>query len=629
MLKALACITLIFSFLPAYANTLILANDGNYRVAPFIEYLEEKGEEIGIEQILSPSQQWIKNQDEDVNFGFSNHAYWLKFSIENHNILNQEWALELAYPILDSVDIYVVNSHRQVISYFYGGDKVSVKEKFIRHPNIVFPVDLFPYELTTVYVRVESEGAIQVPLVFWEWDDFNFHTLIHFLFQGLFYGMVLIMAIYNFMVWLSEKERVYVSYVSYILFFAIFQLSLHGIGYQFIWPNFPIVNQYITPVSMSLVCFALFSFIEDFFHIKNINLHLYRTIKTSAYLSLALTAATFVLPYYLSIYISTLFVLYAVFLVIFVAVYMLNLNHPSARFFVIAWTVFLVGALFLLGNKLGLISITVFSEYGVQLGAGLEIMFLSLALADRMANTQKDKIKAQQQSLELAHQVNHEKERSFNAEIGNLRIEREHTQKLESLVNLRTQELQNTLDELSTVNEKLKTISITDALTGLNNRYYFNENWPKEHKRAHRDRNHVSIIMLDIDFFKKVNDEYGHPAGDMCLKHVANCIAHHAAREPDIVCRYGGEEFAVVLPNTDATGALEVAENIRKDIEGLYLTWGNTQIKITASLGISSMQPEKSDDKHQQFMVNQADQALYQAKAQGRNQVVLFESDIN
>ncbi|MFT5593904.1 MAG: diguanylate cyclase (GGDEF)-like protein [Oceanicoccus sp.] len=626
MLKILTALAIMLTFISVSAEPLILANDGNYRIAPYIYYSQEQGQPIGIAQILSPTINWTKNTQDDVNLGFSNHAYWLKFEVENHNILNHEWALELAYPILDNVDMYAVNSHRQVISYFYGGDKYLIEEKFVRHPNIVFPIDLFPHESIMIYIRVESEGSIQIPLVLWEWDDFNFHTLIHFLFQGLFYGMVLIMAIYNLMVWLSEKERVYVSYVSYILFFALFQLSLHGIGYQFLWPSFPSINKYITPISMSLVCFSLFYFIDDFFHIKNFNIYFYRTIKISAYLSLCLAFLTFVLPYYLTIYMSTLFVLYAVMLVIFIALYMLNLNHPSARFFVIAWAVFLVGALFLLGNKLGLIPITVFSEYGVQLGAGLEIMFLSLALADRMANTQKDKIKAQQQSLELAHQVNQEKERSFNAEIENLRIEREHRQKLESLVTLRTQELQHTLDELSTVNEKLKTISITDALTGLNNRYYFNENWKKEYKRAHRDQKFVSIIILDIDFFKKVNDKHGHPAGDMCLKHVAHSILKHAAREMDIVCRYGGEEFAIILPSTEERGAMEVAEKIRKDIEHLHLTWDGEKFNITASLGICCSRPDNRDEKSQQSMINHADQALYQAKAQGRNQVVIFNN---
>ncbi len=630
MLKRLVFITGFLLLSHIHANPLlVLANDGDYKIAPYIEFIQEPAESTGIEQILSNHHLWQANTQEELNFGFSHRAYWLKFQVENHNILNQEWALELAYPLLDSVDVYVVNSHQQVISYFYGGDSVATDEKFVLHPNIVFPIDLFPYDLTTIYLRIESEGSIQVPLTFWQWDNFNYHTLIHFLFQGFFYGMVLVMALYNFVVWLSEKEKIYLTYVAYISLFTIFQLSLHGIGYQFLWPKYPIINQYITPASMYLICYFLFSFINMFFHIKTLNNLLYLLLRVSRICSVILFLGCFIFPYYVSIYLATLFVVYSVIMVIFVALYMLKINHPSARFFIIAWISFIIGAIFLLGNKLGLLPITYFSEYGVQLGAGLEIMFLSLALADRMANAQKDRIEAQKQSLELAHQVNKEKERRFNAEIENLRIEREHSQKLESLVDQRTQELQSTLEELSSANEKLQAISITDALTGLNNRHYFNEQWEKEYKRAHRDKTYIALILLDIDHFKRINDSYGHPAGDKCLVEVARSIAKQTNRDSDVVCRYGGEEFAIILPNSNKSGALKVAENIRQKIESLKIKWEEQQLHITASLGISCLQPKRANKNNQDFMINQADQALYQAKAQGRNQVVFFEVDVN
>ena len=134
--------------------------------------------------------------------------------------------------------------------------------------------------------------------------------------------------------------------------------------------------------------------------------------------------------------------------------------------------------------------------------------------------------------------------------------------------------------------------------------------------------------MLDIDHFKKVNDTYGHPAGDVCLKYVADCIKHYASRDSDICCRYGGEEFVIILPSTPLNHAADVANKIRKDISKTPVKWDKHEIPLTASFGVSSVIPSSIEKKHRQYLVNQADQALYEAKGQGRDRVVVFDADI-
>jgi len=134
--------------------------------------------------------------------------------------------------------------------------------------------------------------------------------------------------------------------------------------------------------------------------------------------------------------------------------------------------------------------------------------------------------------------------------------------------------------------------------------------------------------MMDIDYFKNVNDTHGHPAGDECLKVIADCITQHASRESDIACRYGGEEFAIILPNTPESGAYDVAEKIRKEIESRLIHWESIEFKVTASLGLTASHPKTCEENCQQFFINQADQALYKAKNQGRNQVVIFSQDV-
>jgi diguanylate cyclase (GGDEF)-like protein len=161
-------------------------------------------------------------------------------------------------------------------------------------------------------------------------------------------------------------------------------------------------------------------------------------------------------------------------------------------------------------------------------------------------------------------------------------------------------------------------LSLTDGLTNVHNRRYFEIMLQKEAERSKRYKRNVAVIMLDIDRFKRYNDTFGHPAGDDALKVIARCLEQGARRGLDIVTRYGGEEFAVILPETDIAGAMVVAENIRRGIEE------NRALRqpTTVSLGIASVSGEMILP---QALVDNADRALYQAKVQGRNRTVVFE----
>lgn len=603
-------------------------------LASSIWFIEDANNRIHIADILKDRKQttsnipWQKNTWPQINFGFSEHGYWLKVPIINPHSANQEWVLEVAYPLLDNVEVYAVNEQHQVVSFYHAGDRAIGKEGQIAHPNIAFPINLPHQEQYTLYIHVKSEGATQVPLTIWSWSEFISNSIVHFLFQGFFYGMVLIMALYNLVVWFVVRQRVYLSYVAYILFLTLFQVSLHGLGMLYIWKQYSWLNEYITSISLILLLASISFFVRDFFEIKRYSDLLDNIIKHLFISYLALAILFIFIPYSISIRIGAFFAWAQILLIFYITVYMLKRAHPSSRYFAVAWAVFLVGALLLALNKFALLPITLASEYGLQIGAGLEIMFLSLALADRMANTQREKISAQARSLELAHQVTQEREKLYRAEMENLRIAREHNEALEQTVESRTKELTEALEELSVAHENLKNISVTDALTKIHNRYFFDQNWRSEFKRAHRHSTSIALILIDVDYFKKVNDTYGHPAGDICLQKVAQSIRVQAHRESDLVCRLGGEEFAVILPGTDEIGAYEVAEKIRKTVETRHISWEGKTIKITVSLGISVMIPRKSDEKTRNMMFNQADQALYQAKGNGRNRTVIFESSV-
>ena len=176
---------------------------------------------------------------------------------------------------------------------------------------------------------------------------------------------------------------------------------------------------------------------------------------------------------------------------------------------------------------------------------------------------------------------------------------------------------------LKDANEEIRILSITDPLTGTYNRGYMTERLPQEIKRARRYSRALSIILCDIDHFKKVNDTYGHLAGDRVLKDFARCIRHSIRQDVDWTARYGGEEFLIVLPETDVNGASVMAERLKSELSQRVTETQGKQISITASFGVTGFGPDTPDEMiSPEAMISKADKYLYQAKREGRNRAM-------
>jgi diguanylate cyclase (GGDEF)-like protein len=186
-----------------------------------------------------------------------------------------------------------------------------------------------------------------------------------------------------------------------------------------------------------------------------------------------------------------------------------------------------------------------------------------------------------------------------------------------------SQLIKHQLTELKQANQNLQLLANLDSLTKLSNRRGFDHYIQQEWDRMQRIKAPLSLIMCDVDFFKNYNDKYLHPTGDKCLIKVAMAMRNAVHRSGDFVARYGGEEFAVILPNTDALGAVYVAENIRSAVKNLHIPHEASTVSsyVTMSLGVSTIIPTR--EAHPQNLIHAADRALYQAKAQGRDRVVM------
>jgi diguanylate cyclase (GGDEF)-like protein len=178
--------------------------------------------------------------------------------------------------------------------------------------------------------------------------------------------------------------------------------------------------------------------------------------------------------------------------------------------------------------------------------------------------------------------------------------------------------------ELKKVNEQLREMAFRDGLTGLYNHRYFQDLMDNELSRSRRYKKPISLIMFDLDHFKKINDEYGHPVGDIVLEKVSRTI-ENTIRASDLAIRYGGEEFAIVLPETDLRGAAILAERLRKAVEQMEIDINGCRIDVTVSVGVTCYYPS-TDKIEKSKIITEADNALYNSKNKGRNMISIHNS---
>ena len=206
-------------------------------------------------------------------------------------------------------------------------------------------------------------------------------------------------------------------------------------------------------------------------------------------------------------------------------------------------------------------------------------------------------------------------------------LDAHHLLVAQSQIRLRMTELLEQLyRELESAHQQLQHLASLDGLTQVANRRQFDAYLETEWRRLTRDEKPLALIMCDVDYFKRYNDTYGHQAGDECLKKVAKAISRAAKRPADLTVRYGGEEFAVILPNTDASGAVHVAQLIRSGVSNCQIAHQGSAVSkyVTLSIGVACTVPTRDRSPNQ--LIAAADTVLYQAKQQGRDRLILSQS---
>ena len=546
-----------------------------------------------------------------------NDALWFKVPIAAYKGTDNR-LVEVPFPNLDFVDVWFVDeaaNESKILTHYQTGDNFKFAQRTILHDQFIFPVPT-GFNSLSLYVRVKSEGEIKVPIALWEEENYIQYIASYRVFIGAFYGFMLAMGLISLFLFVTSRNIIILQYAGFIVCLSLALASSQGLGYRFIWPNSIFFQQYSLIFFASLMVYFSTSFTARVLDIKKGATRLYIVFKTIRVYILSYILVVFVLPFKLVSSVLDLIVLISLFLVFSLSLYVAFKRNFVAKFLAAGWLSIFLGGLFIVAENLRLISLNIDSNFLIMIGAVIETLFMALGLAMHF-NLQR--IAAQ--SAQLNARENKLKAIQANDEL--LRLQTEAKEQLEYAVGERSYELEIAIRELNEANHELERKSSIDALTGVANRRLYDKRVIAEARRSRREQTPLAIAMIDIDHFKSVNDNYGHQCGDEALKHFAQILKQCIKRPSDIICRYGGEEFVAILPNTDLTGANALMENLRTATENSQCNCEGKSIKFTVSIGVSTC--IIASEEEAELLHAFADKLLYKAKEAGRNQVMSAE----
>lgn len=575
-----------------------------------VEHLVDSEKKYSIANILRvPNTSWQKRNQDLNSLEMPNEVHWFKFTLNNIPSTNA-WLLEIDYPLLDNVNLWFVQNNKVLVQYAVG-DTLVFSQRVIEHENFIFPVPTNGQPVD-VYISTSTKGAMRLPLNIWQQENYLEYASKNSLLMGAFFGLMLAMGLSNLFFFITTRSPIFLMYTGYVIFIGLTLSAIQGLGYRYIWPNSPWLQQHAVGIFANLAVWLSIIFCDGLLNVKTFKPKLSKLLRIIAFaFVLGLIISLFVpLPVFLTTFLLILCASELIILAVVIWLWMKGL--AIAGYYTLATALLFLSGFAVSLDALDIINFSLPSYYLLMLGAGIETVFLALILAISHNQQRQTLIDTQAELLNKERQAQHAQQDMLN-------LQENATEELEYKVQERTLELEIALRELSETNRELQEKNTLDALTGIRNRSYFDKKYQAEVRRSRREQTKLSVVMMDIDYFKNVNDQYGHLVGDECIKTVARTLEKALKRPSDDVCRYGGEEFALILPSTDLEGALVLVEHLRAEIEKTTIQAEDGSVNITISAGIGTAIAELNQPED--FILALADKQLYDAKNAGRNNV--------
>ncbi|WP_189433280.1 diguanylate cyclase domain-containing protein [Alishewanella longhuensis] len=555
-------------------------------VSPLLIFHDVSGQ-LTLNEVKAKVTDFVAAGD-NLSFGYQKGAYWLHLTLTPTSVGQWWWVFD--YPSLDHVTLYLENTTG--ILELHSGDTVPLPQRAFVHRKLVFPLVLPATESSTLWLRVVTEGSVTLSYQLLDNDTFIAHTRYAYLLPALYFGLIIALASYNFLLYLALREKAFLWYVLFVLGFGIGALSLNGLGAVFIWSEILSFGNRMLPLGFTAASLAAILFTRDFLHTRQFLPSWDPWLRRLIVLKAFALISVFFIPVQVALIVMSLIGIMTVFTLTICAIKGMLQHAPGARLFALAWSMLWLGTVVMSLRNFGVLPSNTFTVNAMQLGSAIEMILISLGLAQRFNRLKQQHSVIQQQMLQT--------EQRRVAEL------QQHETELEFKVQQRTAELER-------LNQRLQVLASTDTLTNLANRSAIYQQLQQARARSLRYQRKMALFFIDLDGFKQVNDEFGHQAGDWVLKEVSKRLLL-CCRQSDLAGRLGGDEFLVICEDISLPQQLtELHQRLQDSLNQPY-HYGEQILSVTASIGVLYTDAKLTADT----MLEYADKAMYAEKQRKR-----------
>jgi diguanylate cyclase (GGDEF)-like protein len=526
-------------------------------IGHYAGFLKEADGALTLDQAIAAyaSGNFLAANNPILNFGIGSKSVWIHFSVGNATPQPIQRRLSIETAWLDQVDVYF-RHHDNTTAAYHVGDTKAFQLRPIDSRYFVFD-HAFESGVSDVFVRVATPDPMVVPIYLMSPEQAHAKETQQDYSYGFLYGFLFALLAYNVMLYAGLRDSRYILYSLYLCMFLLMNGSYTGHGFMWVWPEYVRWEQWSNPVLIMLYGASGLIFALSFLETRAYFPRAHKAV--IGYLSvstvLLLLAVLFDSQRY-ALLIAFIFALLFTSIMLMLGVMAARSGQKPAQYFLLAAIAAMVGAALTTLSVWGFIPINIWTFRAVEIGILLDATLLALALTYQFRVGQEAKLRAEQ-------------------------------------------------------------LATLDPLTGINNRRAFYDKVIPIWNVTQRHNRNLSLILLDIDNFKRVNDAYGHAYGDEALKAMAGVVMK-SIRDHDVAARWGGEEFILLLPETDIQEAAALAERLRSAIAGIRLSHAGAEIAVTASFGVVQRETHHNT---LDVLISTADKYLYQSKEMGRNRV--------